>query len=72
MSEPVKIKSKGTLSLPIRLLIGVIALPSFVLFCMVVATVLAGDAESIDLFEVVYSLVGVVALYIALTGKRLF
>jgi len=64
--------SKGRLSLNVRLIIGIVSLPSFILCCMIVATALAGDGASIDLFEVVYSAVGIFGLYIALTGKRFF
>jgi hypothetical protein len=65
-------QSRPKLPLNVRIIIGIISIPSFVLFCMLVATAFAGDMDSISIFEIVYAIVGVVALYIALTGKRLF
>jgi hypothetical protein len=62
----------GKLSMGVRILIGVIAIPSFLLSCMLLATALSGDAGSIGFFETIYAIVGVLALYIALTGKRFF
>lgn len=67
-----KAAKAGKLSLGVRILIGVIAIPSFLLSCMLLATALSGDAQSIGFFETVYAIVGVLALYIALTGKRFF
>jgi hypothetical protein len=39
---------------------------------MIISTYLNQTAGDISLFEVVYSLVGVFAMYIALTGKKFF
>lgn len=68
MSEP------ATKKLPfnLRIIIGIVSVPSFLLFCMLVATAISGDIDSISIFEIVYSLVGIAALFIALTGKRYF
>ena len=56
----------------IRILIGLCSLPSLFLASMIGVTAMNGDYQDIDYFEWVYSLVGIVAMYIALTGKRLF
>ena len=71
-SATLKAKRTDKLSLGLRILIGIIAIPSFLLTCMLVATALSGDAQSIGFFEMIYAIVGVFALYIALTGKRFF
>ena len=63
---------KEKLSLPIRILIGVVSIPSFILAGMVAVMIVNGDMADVGYFEVVYSLVGIFALYIALTGKRFF
>ncbi|ALS97904.1 hypothetical protein [Lacimicrobium alkaliphilum] len=63
---------KPGLSPAIRILIGIAGLPSIVLGYMLIATALEEGIADIGAFELVYSLVGVVALYIAITGKRLF
>jgi hypothetical protein len=60
------------LSLKIRVLIGIIAIPSLTLAAMIISTYLNQTVGDISLFEVVYSLVGVFAMYIALTGKKFF
>lgn len=64
--------SKPPLSKKVRILIGIASIPSFVLCCMVLATIYKSGLGSVDTFEVIYSLVGALALYIALSGKRLF
>ena len=61
-----------TLSINIRILIGIASLPSLFLGFMLVNALLSEQAGTIGAFEVVYALVGVVGVYIALTGKRLF
>ncbi len=63
---------KPKLPLNIRLMIGVISLPSLALAVMLGVVLYNGDYKSIGAFEVVYSAVGVLGLYIAVTGKRLF
>ena len=63
---------KPMLSLKIRILIGILAIPSLFLAFMIVATVMKGDYDEISYFEVMYSLVGIFAVHIALTGKRYF
>ena len=60
------------LSLKIRILIGIIAVPSLMLATMLISTYINQTAGDISFFEVVYSLVGVFAMYIALTGKKFF
>jgi hypothetical protein len=39
---------------------------------MIGATIMHGDYDAISYFEVMYSLVGLFAIHIALTGKRYF
>ncbi|MFT6897870.1 MAG: hypothetical protein ACJA13_002282 [Paraglaciecola sp.] len=63
---------KPMLSLKIRILIGIFAIPSLVLALMIGATVVRGDYAEISYFEVIYSLVGIFAIHIALTGKKYF
>lgn len=63
---------KPRLSPAIRILIGIAGLPSVALGYMLIATALHQGIAGIGAFELVYSLVGIVALYIAITGKRLF
>lgn len=60
------------LSLKIRILIGIIAIPSLILAAMILSMLINQTEGEIDYFEVVYSLVGVFAMYIALTGKKFF
>jgi uncharacterized membrane protein YuzA (DUF378 family) len=61
-----------TLSINIRILIGIASLPSLFLGLMLVNALLNEQANTIGAFEVVYALVGFVGVYIAITGKRLF
>jgi high-affinity nickel permease len=65
-------KTKQKLSLKIRLLIGIIAIPSLILAAMTLSMFINQTEGSISYFEVVYSLVGVFAMYVALTGKKFF
>ena len=60
------------LSLKIRILIGIIAIPSLILAAMTMSMFINQTAGDINYFEVVYSLVGVFAMYVALTGKKFF
>lgn len=60
------------LSLKIRILIGIISIPSLILAAMTISMFINQTAGDIDYFEVIYSLVGVFAMYIALTGKKFF
>jgi len=66
-------KNKSTkLPLNIRLLLAVFAIPSLFLAYMVGVMTLNGDYQGIDYFEWIYSLLGFVAMYIAISGKRVF
>jgi hypothetical protein len=65
-------ENKAKLPLTIRILVGIAGLPSIVLAYMLVLTFMREGIAGISAFEVVYSMVGAVALYIAITGKRLF
>ena len=60
------------LSLKIRILIGIIAIPSLILAAMTISMFINQTVGDINYFEVVYSLVGIFAMYIALTGKKFF
>ncbi|MFQ3190359.1 MAG: hypothetical protein ACI936_001490 [Paraglaciecola sp.] len=60
------------LSLKIRVLIGIIAIPSLLLAAMIISMLINQTAGDISIFEVIYSLVGVFAMYVALTGKKYF
>lgn len=66
------INEKGKLSLPVRIIVGVLALPSLLLAFMLISEAINGRYDGIGIFEVVYSLVGIFAIYIALTGKKFF
>ena len=56
----------------IRVLLGIFAIPSLFLAYMIVSIALSGDYQEIDYFEWIYSLVGFIAIYIAISGKRIF
>ncbi|MDB4327076.1 hypothetical protein [uncultured Paraglaciecola sp.] len=60
------------LSFKIRVLIGIIAVPSLLLAAMIISMLINQTAGEISFFEVIYSLVGVFAMYVALTGKKFF
>ena len=70
MLKPVITEQK--LPLKIRILIGIIAVPSLILAAMIVSMLINQTAGEVGFFEVLYSLVGVFAMYIALTGKKFF
>ena len=65
-------KNKPKLSIKIRIIIGILAIPSMALAFMIGATIMHGEYDKISYFEVMYSLVGIFAIHIALTGKRYF
>ena len=64
--------SVKTLPLNVRIIIGIAAVPSLLLALMLLLMIFRGEYTEIGAFEVIYSLVGFVAAYIALSGKRLF
>jgi hypothetical protein len=66
------LKEKGKLSLTVRIIVGLLALPSLLLAFMLISEAINGRYDGIGVFEVVYSLVGLFAIYIALTGKKFF
>jgi len=70
MLKPINTQQK--LTLKIRILIGIIAVPSLTLAAMIVSMLINQTAGDVSFFEVLYSLVGVFAMYIALTGKKFF
>lgn len=60
------------LSLKVRVLIGIIAIPSLILAAMIISMLINQTQGEVSFFEVIYSLVGVFAMYVALTGKKFF
>ena len=70
MLKPINTDQK--LPFKIRVLIGIIAVPSLILAAMIVSMLINQTAGEVSFFEVLYSLVGVFAMYIALTGKKFF
>ncbi|MBL4631990.1 MAG: hypothetical protein JKY14_12845 [Paraglaciecola sp.] len=60
------------LSLKVRIVIGITAIPSLILAAMIISMLTHQTEGDISFFEVIYSLVGVFAVYIALTGKKFF
>ncbi|MFT6344030.1 MAG: hypothetical protein ACJAWQ_001096 [Paraglaciecola sp.] len=70
MLKPINTEQK--LPIKIRILIGIVAVPSLILAAMIVSMLINQTAGKISFFEVLYSLVGVFAMYIALTGKKFF
>jgi hypothetical protein len=56
----------------VRIVLGIFAIPSLFLAYMIAVMSLNGDYQEVDYFEWVYSLIGLLAIYIAITGKRLF
>ena len=69
MQKPVV---KPALSIKIRILIALISLPSVVLAVMLGTLVAQGQIQDIGFMEVIYALVGMFALYMAISGKRFF
>lgn len=64
--------NESKLPLHYRVILGVFAIPSLFLAFMLGSMIVKGDFQDIQYFEWVYSLVGMLALYISVTGKRLF
>lgn len=60
------------LSGKVRVFIGIFAIPSLLLATMLVSLVIDGNYNEISAFELIYSVVGFVAAYIAVSGKKLF
>jgi hypothetical protein len=56
----------------VRILLGIFAIPSLFLAYMISVMVLNGNYQEIEYFEWFYSLIGFLALFISVTGKRLF
>ena len=65
-------QTEQKLSLKIRIIIGIGAIPSLILAAMLLSMLINQTDGEINFFEVMYSLVGVFAMYIALTGKKFF
>lgn len=66
------INNSTKLPFNIRLLLGAFSIPSLFLAYMIGIMVLNGDYKEIDYFEWFYSLLGFFAMYIAISGKRVF
>jgi hypothetical protein len=66
------ITEKGKLSLTVRIIIGVLAMPSLLLAFMLISEAIKGNFDGIDAFEIIYAVVGFFDIYIALTGKKFF
>jgi hypothetical protein len=66
------ITEKGKLSLTVRIIIGVLAMPSLLLAFMLISEAIKGNFDGIGAFEIIYAVVGFFAIYIALTGKKFF
>ncbi len=66
------INTEQKLPIKIRILMGIVAVPSLILAAMIVSMLINQTAGKISFFEVLYSLMGVFAMYIALTGKKFF
>lgn len=64
--------AKTKLSSNIRILLGVFAIPSLFLAYMIWGMVVNGHYQEVEYFEWFYSLIGFLAIYISITGKRLF
>jgi uncharacterized integral membrane protein len=63
--------NQNKLPLNIRIALGVFAAPSLVLAYMIIVMAMNGQHQQVDYFEWVYSLIGIVSMYVAITGKRL-
>jgi len=70
--DALKHERPKTLSKKVRVIIGVLSLPSLMLSAMLISTALNGRWYTVDAFEVIYAAVGIFAAYIALSGKRFF
>lgn len=66
------IKKNKTFSLKIRIVIGLLSIPSLLLVALLIKTGMNGDWDTVGAFELIYAAVGIFAAYIALTGKRFF
>ncbi|MFT4746112.1 MAG: hypothetical protein ACI8XG_000181 [Congregibacter sp.] len=70
MLKPINNEQK--LPFKVRILIGIIAIPSLILAAMIVSMLINQTAGEVSFFEMLYSLVGIFSMYIALTGKKFF
>ncbi|MFC4701612.1 hypothetical protein ACFO4O_15765 [Glaciecola siphonariae] len=65
-------KTPKTLSTKVRIIIGLLSLPSLILTAMLIKTAMNDMWDTVGAFEVVYAAVGLFAAFISLTGKRYF
>jgi uncharacterized membrane protein YuzA (DUF378 family) len=70
--EKNKVEDQEKLPTVVRVLVGIASLPSLALAFMLLRALFTGNASGIGAFETVYAIVGFVAIYIAITGKKLF
>ncbi|WP_414829649.1 hypothetical protein [Alteromonas sp. H39] len=64
--------SQKLLPVGLRLLIGLAGLPSLLLAVMLSYAAVTEGVSNVGAFEVLYAIAGGIALYIAITGRRLF
>lgn len=64
--------SQKVLPVGLRLVIGLAGLPSLLLGAMLIYAAVTKGVSNVGAFEVLYAIAGGIALYIAITGKRLF
>ncbi len=64
--------SQKVLPVGLRLIIGIAGLPSLLLGAMLIYSAVNEGGNNVSAFEVLYAIAGGIALYIAITGKRLF
>jgi hypothetical protein len=72
MSKAPQPSKSKTLPIKVRVVIGLMSLPSLLLTAFLIKTALDGNWDTVDAFEVIYALVGMFAAYIALSGRRFF
>jgi hypothetical protein len=56
----------------VRIIVGVLAMPSLLLAFMLISESIKGNFDGIGAFEIIYAVIGFFAIYIALTGKKFF
>ena len=64
--------NKKALSKKVRIIIGLLSLPSLILAALLITTAMNDQRDTVDAFEIIYAAVGIFAAYVALTGKRFF
>jgi hypothetical protein len=72
MSNTPNKKTPKILSKNVRIIIGLLSLPSLMLTALLISTAINDQWDTVDAFEIIYAAVGIFAAYIALTGRRFF